>query len=260
MTGQQTRKQARTRTSGAGAVEPSPGSTSRHLAQLLAVGLGAVVACQLALAAGAPFGSAAYGGGDPGRLSSELRITSMLAAGFWLLACLTALARGGVATSPITYALSRRAIWGLTVLLAAGAVMNAASSSPWGRFGMAPFIVTMTAICPGGSRDPATRQSGKATRDDCGRAERDAGRCGLRPVRDRRPARRKRAPPCCGSNQDWVATGRRGPLTVRYAPGLRRSFRGPSTTRRQMRSLTHAALRRVSRPARALSSGRTSWM
>jgi hypothetical protein len=51
-----------------------------------------------------------------------------------------------VAASPISYAFSRRAIWALTVLLAAGAVMNAASSSPWERFGMAPFIVAMTAL------------------------------------------------------------------------------------------------------------------
>ena len=146
MTGQQIRKQGRTQSSSAGGLQDSPGSSSRRLAQLLAAGLGLVVAFQLLLAAGAPFGAAAYGGADPGRLSSELRITSLFAAVFWLLACLTALARGGVAASPIPYAVSRRAIWGLTMLLAAGAVMNIASSSPWERFGMAPFIAAMTAL------------------------------------------------------------------------------------------------------------------
>jgi hypothetical protein len=146
MTGQQIRKPARTQSSAGAGLQDRSGSSPRRLAQLLAVGLGLVVAFQLLLAAGAPFGAAAYGGAETGRLSSELRTTSMFAAVFWLLACLTALARGGVTASPISYAVSRRAIWGLTVLLAAGALMNAASSSPWERFGMAPFIVAMTLL------------------------------------------------------------------------------------------------------------------
>jgi hypothetical protein len=145
MTKQTTRAQGGIDTRGSGLPGHAPAS-SRRPAQLLAAGLGAVVAFELALAAGAPWGEAAFGGADPGRLSTELRITSLFAAGFWLLACLTALARGGVAASPVSYAFSRRAIWGLTVLLAAGALMNAASSSPWERFGMAPFIVVMTAL------------------------------------------------------------------------------------------------------------------
>lgn len=145
MSKQTTRTQARIRT-GRADVPAHAHASARRPAQLLASGLGAVVVFELALAAGAPWGEAAFGGADPGRLSAELRITALFAAGFWLLACLTALARGGVAASPIPYAFSRRAIWGLTVLLAAGAVMNAASSSPWERFGMAPFIVVMTAL------------------------------------------------------------------------------------------------------------------
>jgi hypothetical protein len=123
-----------------------PDPADRRRAVLLATGLATVVAFELALAAGAPWGSAAYGGGDPGRLSTELRIGSVFVAGFWLLAALTALARGGVAASPIPYASSRRAVWGLTVLLAAGAAMNAASSSSWERFGWAPFIVGLTVL------------------------------------------------------------------------------------------------------------------
>jgi len=118
----------------------------RRLATLLGTGLGIVVAFELALAAGAPWGSAAYGGTDPGALSTELRIASVFVAEFWLFAALTALARGGVAASPIGYAFSRRAMWGLTILLAAGTVMNAASSSPWERYGWAPFILGLTVL------------------------------------------------------------------------------------------------------------------
>ncbi len=146
MTEQQNRTHERNVGSEASDSRNGSDAGDRRLALLLATGLITVVAFELALAAGAPWGSAAYGGGDPGRLSTELRIGSVFVAGFWLLAALTALARGGVAASPIPHAFSRRAVWGLTVLLAVGAVMNAASSNPWERFGWAPFIVGLTVL------------------------------------------------------------------------------------------------------------------
>ncbi len=146
MTEQQNRTHERTVGSEASNDRNGPDAGDRRLALFLATGLMTVVAFELALAAGAPWGSAAYGGGSPGRLSTELRIGSVFVAGFWLLAALTALARGGVAASPIPHAFSRRAVWALTALLAAGAVMNAASSSPWERFGWAPFIVGLTVL------------------------------------------------------------------------------------------------------------------
>ena len=122
------------------------GSHRRRLASVVATGFAVVVVFEVCLAAGAPWGSAAFGGADPGRLSTELRIASAFAAGFWSLAALTALARGGVVALPIGHAFSRRAMWGLTVLLAAGTVMNAASSSPWERFGWAPFTLGLTVL------------------------------------------------------------------------------------------------------------------
>ncbi len=146
MTAQQDRTHQRDLAVDAGDDRSGSGAPARRLALLLAAGLCAVVAFELALAAGAPWGSAAYGGGDPGRLSPGLRIGSVLVAGFWSLAALTALSRGGVAASPIPHAASRRATWALTVVLVAGAVMNAASSSPWERFGWAPFIVGLAVV------------------------------------------------------------------------------------------------------------------
>ena len=122
------------------------GPRNRRLASVVATGFAIVVVFEVCLAAGAPWGSAAFGGADPGRLSNELRIASVFAAGFWALAALIALARGGVVASPIGHAFSRRAMWGLTILLAAGSVMNAASSSPWERYGWAPFILGLTAL------------------------------------------------------------------------------------------------------------------
>ena len=123
-----------------------PPGRERRLALLVASGCGVVVAFELCLAAGAPWGAAAWGGADAGRLPTELRVASLLAAGFWTVAGLTALARGHVAASPIPYSFSRRAIWALTALLGAGAVMNAASSSPWERYGWAPFVAGLTVL------------------------------------------------------------------------------------------------------------------
>ncbi len=116
------------------------GRGDRRLAWLLAAGLAAVTVFQLCLAAGAPWGAAAWGGADPGQLSAELRVASAFAACFWLLAALTALARAGIAASPVSYAFSRYGTWALTALLAVGAVMNGASQSHWERFGWAPFV------------------------------------------------------------------------------------------------------------------------
>jgi hypothetical protein len=112
----------------------------------VATGFAVVVVFEVCLAAGAPWGPAAFGGADSGRLSTELRTASVFAAGFWLLAALTALVRGGVVASPFSHAFTRRVMWGLTILLAAGTVMNAASSSPWERYGWAPFVFGLTVL------------------------------------------------------------------------------------------------------------------
>jgi hypothetical protein len=118
----------------------------RRLMTLATAGAFAVVvAFQLALVAGAPWGAAAYGGADTGRLPSELRVASGVQALFWVFAAMVALSRGGL-TSPVPYALSRWVMWVLTALLVVGAVMNAASSSPWERYGWAPFILALAAL------------------------------------------------------------------------------------------------------------------
>ena len=124
----------------------SPDPRQRRLSLLVAGGFAAVVAFQLALVAGAPWGSAAWGGTTPGRLPTELRVASAFAGCFYVAAALTALARGGVGRSAIPYAFSRRAMWALTALMAVGAVMNAASPGRWERYGWAPFILGLTIL------------------------------------------------------------------------------------------------------------------
>ena len=65
-----------------------------------AVGCLGIAAFQVALAAGAPFGRAAWGGSHE-RLPRKLRVASAVAAGVWVLAALVVLADAGFEVSPI---------------------------------------------------------------------------------------------------------------------------------------------------------------
>lgn len=98
-------------------------------------GLVVIAAFQVALAAGAPWGRAAWGGRHAGRLPGSLRAGSAIAAVVWALAAVAVAARIEWAT------------WVLVGLLALGTLMNLASSSPWERFGWAPFSATLAALC-----------------------------------------------------------------------------------------------------------------
>jgi 4-hydroxybenzoate polyprenyltransferase len=64
----------------------------------------------------------------------------------WLLAALTVLARGRSGPVPAGRAV-RWGVRGFIVLLAAGTLMNAASSSPWERFLWAPLALVLLLLC-----------------------------------------------------------------------------------------------------------------
>lgn len=98
-------------------------------AAALFVGLTAgVVAFQLALAAGAPWGALTMGGAFPGRLPPRMRVVAVGSA--LLLAALAAIvaARGGLAL-PRWRGASRRLVWGVVAYLLLGVVLNAATPS-----------------------------------------------------------------------------------------------------------------------------------
>lgn len=115
----------------------------RRLSLATAIGFLVVVAFQLALTLGAPFGAAALGGANPGQLPEELRVVSAVSALVWIFATFIVLARGGFAISPLPRALARWGTWALVGYLALGVLMNAASFSPWERFGWAPFTLAL---------------------------------------------------------------------------------------------------------------------
>jgi hypothetical protein len=114
-----------------------------RVAVVLAGGLLIVTAFQAALTFGAPLGAAAQGGTNPGQLPDTLRLVTSLAAVIWLFAALLVLARGGRALVPLPEAVSRVGTWVLVGLLGLGALLNFASSSPWERFGWAPFTLIL---------------------------------------------------------------------------------------------------------------------
>jgi hypothetical protein len=100
---------------------------------------------QLAIAAGAPWGRAAYGGyvESPG---VELRITSVIAAVVWSAAALIILRRSG---HPVWAPLPDRAlpvaVWVLVGLGVLGVASNAISQSPLERAIWVPVTVIMLA-------------------------------------------------------------------------------------------------------------------
>jgi hypothetical protein len=114
-------------------------------ASLAAVGFLVIAAFQLALALGAPLGRAAYGGRSA-ELSPSFRRASAGAVVVWLLAAVVILGRGGVVSLPLPDVVLYIGAWLLVVLSVLGTIVNLASSSPWERFGWAPFSAALAVL------------------------------------------------------------------------------------------------------------------
>ncbi|WP_432544314.1 hypothetical protein [Kineococcus sp. SYSU DK002] len=100
-----------------------------------------VAGFQVALAAGAPWGRAAYGGA-PDHLPPRLRVTSLVAALVWATAALLVLRRAGVGVrTPLPEGALPAALWVLVALLAVGAVLNLITRSRVERAVWAPVSV-----------------------------------------------------------------------------------------------------------------------
>ena len=118
------------------------------LTAALAVALLAAVALfQAALALGAPFGKAAWGGQHPGVLSARLRIASGVAAVVvYPLVVLLVLAVAGVVEWGWTPGTARVVGWLLAGLFTVGALLNAISRSPAERW-WAPASLGIAVCC-----------------------------------------------------------------------------------------------------------------
>ena len=130
-----------------------------RVAAVTAAGCLVVAAFQIALTLGAPLGAAALGGTISGPLPGNLRFVTALTALVWLFGALVVLARGGFTTSPLPRTVAMWGTWVLVGLLGVATLLNVASSSPWERFGWAPYSLTMLILCLtlARSRPPADR-------------------------------------------------------------------------------------------------------
>jgi hypothetical protein len=101
-----------------------------------------VVAFQLALAAGAPWGRLAMGGAFPGRFPPPMRAAAVAQALVLLLFGAVVFARAGLVL-PRWAATSRRLIWVVVGFMAVGAVLNALTPSPWERAVWLPMTLAL---------------------------------------------------------------------------------------------------------------------
>lgn len=111
------------------------------------VGFVVIATFQIALAAGAPFGRASWGGAHAGQLPTGLRVASAVAVGVWALAALIVLGRAGFTVSSLPASFITWGTWILVGVLAVGALMNFASPSAWERFLWGPFTFTLAVLC-----------------------------------------------------------------------------------------------------------------
>ena len=126
----------------------------RRAAIVATTGFGALFVFQVLLAVGAPLGRAAYGGVSD-TLPPALRITSVVSALIVLGALWAVLSSSGIlAVGKRLQAIARRMLRGYVALFSLSAVANVASTSPWERFGMAPFAVVMVVCCVRVGFDP----------------------------------------------------------------------------------------------------------
>jgi hypothetical protein len=103
-------------------------SVEAWAAIVFAVVTAGVVAFQVALAAGAPWGAYAMGGAFPGRFPPPMRVAAAIQAVVLGLVALVVLGEGGVIDLPLVTALPRL-IWVVVAAMAVGVVLNAISRS-----------------------------------------------------------------------------------------------------------------------------------
>jgi hypothetical protein len=131
----------------------------RRAARAATIGFVALLVFQVALAAGAPLGDAAWGGAHA-HLTTGERVGSAISVFFYLAAILVVHGRAA-GREERRY---RWGIWALTVILAMAGVVNLASDSRWENFLLAPTAVVLAALCVVVARG-ATNARSRATDD-----------------------------------------------------------------------------------------------
>ncbi|MRS12242.1 MAG: hypothetical protein EG823_04120 [Actinobacteria bacterium] len=120
--------------------------TVRVAALVFAVTTGVVVAFQLALALGAPWGAYAMGGSFPGVFPTPMRVAAVLQAAILVVLALVVLSRAGVALPQW----ARPSVWAVWVVVAFSAlslVLNLITPSGGERAIWAPVAAILLGSC-----------------------------------------------------------------------------------------------------------------
>ena len=131
---------------------------ARVAAVLAAIGLAGIAIFQLALAAGAPWGHAAWGGANA-HLSTAQRSASAATVVFYAAAALIVLGRAGILRASGDAALFRWGTWFLAVAMAIGTLPNFASQSRWENFVFGPLALVLAILCVVVARSAAIGQA-----------------------------------------------------------------------------------------------------
>lgn len=102
-----------------------------------------VVAFQLALAAGAPWGRFAMGGAFPERLPPTMRVAAFAQALVIFFFGAIVAVRARLIGSWWWHAISRKLVWLVVAYTVAGTVLNAITPSPWERTLWLPVVVIL---------------------------------------------------------------------------------------------------------------------
>ncbi len=121
-------------------------SLTDWVALVAAVGVTALLAFQVSLAAGLPLGAAAFGGGNV-VLPRKLRVASAVSAVIFLAAFYFVLARGGLFGAVRSNMAVHIGIWAFATIFGLSALANVASPSCWERFLMTPAALLLSGCC-----------------------------------------------------------------------------------------------------------------
>lgn len=113
-------------------------------ASIFVVLLAVLAVFQLALAAGAPWGSLAMGGRFPGKFPPAMRIAALVQIAVYALMGAVVLSAAELAL-PGWYAFSRATVWIVVGMMALGSVLNLITPSKWERRLWAPVALVMFA-------------------------------------------------------------------------------------------------------------------
>lgn len=107
--------------------------------------LGGLAVFQLALAAGAPLGRFAWGGGHE-RLPARLRIGSLIAIAIYAAFAAIVLETAGLVSLMPYAGMANIGVWAVIAYLALGVVMNGVSRSKPERYTMTPLALALCAL------------------------------------------------------------------------------------------------------------------